>query len=116
MFVIIAALSKPDGVIRGAARHDPAFRWPDVGPDPIWGMAVFVVGVVVMAAGGAGNWHWTFNVGMGTLLLGVVIFTVFVGIVAVKLDRDRYWKPLRKFFLFLRNNSLIGRLVGRRDG
>jgi hypothetical protein len=95
------------------ARRKNAASGPDVGPDPIWGMAVFVIGVLVMAAGGAGNWHWTFNIGMGTLLLGVVLFTIFVAITAVKQDPERYTQPVRRVLRVVWNSTLIGRIVGR---
>jgi hypothetical protein len=41
---------------------------------------MFVVGVLVMAAGGAGNWHYVFNVGETLLLVGVVAMLVMVAI------------------------------------
>ena len=50
----------------------------DVGPDPVWGLGLFVVGLFIMRTGGAMTWHYTFNVGEGILLLGVVVFLTFV--------------------------------------
>jgi hypothetical protein len=46
----------------------------DVGPDPVWAVGVFVVGLVVMGVGGAATWHWVFNIGTAVLLLGVLWF------------------------------------------
>ena len=50
----------------------------DVGPDPVWGLGLFIVGLLIMATGGAMTWHYTFNVGEGILLLGVVVFLASV--------------------------------------
>ena len=44
------------------------------GPDPVWGVGVCVVGLFIMASGGAATWHWTFNIGEAILLLGMVVF------------------------------------------
>jgi hypothetical protein len=52
----------------------------DVGPDPVWALGLFIVGILVMATGGAGNWHWVFNVGEAMLLVGVVATLVMVAI------------------------------------
>jgi hypothetical protein len=52
----------------------------DVGPDPVWGLGVFIVGVVTMAIGGATTRHWVFNIGEATLLIGVVIFVSAIAI------------------------------------
>ncbi len=57
----------------------------DVGPDPVWGVGLFVLGVIVMATGGATTRHYMFNVGEGILLIGVA---VFVGSVALTSHRQ----------------------------
>lgn len=56
----------------------------DVGPDPVWGMALFVVGALTMAIGGATTRHILFNVGAGVLLAGVVVFVACVAITSHK--------------------------------
>ena len=53
----------------------PAFEG---GPDPVWGVGVSIVGLLIMATGGAATWHWTFNIGEGILLLGMTMFLVMV--------------------------------------
>ncbi len=45
-----------------------------VGPDPVVGMGVGVAGLFIMAVGGAGNWHYCFNVGEALLLGGAALF------------------------------------------
>src|SRR5690606_34599701 len=51
-----------------------ASRAKKPGPDPVVGLGLFLVGLVVMATGGAATWHYVFNVGEGILLLGAVVF------------------------------------------
>jgi hypothetical protein len=46
----------------------------DLGPDPVWGVSVGIVGLLIMATGGAMTWHYVFNVGEGIMLLGAVMF------------------------------------------
>ncbi|MFP6685478.1 MAG: hypothetical protein VB934_12225 [Polyangiaceae bacterium] len=43
-------------------------------PDPVWGLGVGITGLVVMATGGAGTWHWVFNVGEFIMLVGAAMF------------------------------------------
>lgn len=50
---------------------------------------MFVVGLVVMATGGAMTWHYVFNVGEGVLLLGAVVFLLFVALSSHKQDPIR---------------------------
>ena len=47
---------------------------PDLGPDPVYGLGIGIVGLVVTAVGGALTWHYTFNVGQGIMLLGAAVF------------------------------------------
>ncbi len=66
----------------------------DVGPDPVWGFGVFLVGMITMAVGGAFTRHWVFNIGETLLLLGVGIF---VGCVAITSHRQEHLlKRLRR--------------------
>jgi hypothetical protein len=58
----------------------------DVGPDPVWGVGLFFLGLLIMAVGGAATWHWVFNIGEGILLLGAVYFLGTVAITALKQD------------------------------
>ena len=63
-----------------------ASRAKKPGPDPVVGLGLFLVGLVVMATGGAATWHYVFNVGEGILLLGAVVFLVSTAISSVRLD------------------------------
>ncbi|MCA9620205.1 MAG: hypothetical protein KC731_14385 [Myxococcales bacterium] len=74
------------------------------GPDPVWGLGVFLIGLVVMAIGGAGTWHILFNVGETLLLLGAAVFVVCVAITA----RRQNPVPLRNLL-----RSVLGRGAGR---
>jgi hypothetical protein len=65
----------------------------DVGPDPVWGLGLFIVGLLIMGTGGAMTWHYTFNVGEGILLLGVVVFLTFVARTAL-LQNPIDWSQL----------------------
>jgi heme/copper-type cytochrome/quinol oxidase subunit 1 len=58
----------------------------DVGPDPVWPLGLFIVGLLVMATGGAATWHWVFNVGETLLLIGVVWFLAAVASTRLKQD------------------------------
>ena len=74
----------------------------DVGPDPIWGLAALVIGILVMAIGGAANWHWVFNAGTGLMLLGVVVLLLTVAITSFKQNPDRFLEPARNIGRALR--------------
>ncbi len=50
----------------------------EAGPDPVWGVGLCIVGLLIMATGGAATWHWVFNVGEGILLVGMVVFIATV--------------------------------------
>ncbi len=58
----------------------------DVGPDPGWGVGLFVVGLLVMSVAGAATWHWVFNVGEALLLIGAMVFLAFVAMTSQKQD------------------------------
>lgn len=61
----------------------------DRAPDPAWGVGIFAVGLLVMAIGGAGNWHLAFNIGEGLLLFGAGVFLLFVTITSHKQEPIR---------------------------
>lgn len=76
---------------RGVSKADKA-----TGPDPVWGLGVFIVGLLIMAFGGATTRHWVFNIGETLLLIGVI---VFVGAVAITSHRQEHVvKRLRRAF------------------
>ena len=56
------------------------------GPDPVIGVGLFVVGLLVMATGGAFTWHYVFNVGEGILLLGAIVFLANTAITSLRID------------------------------
>lgn len=58
---------------------------PDVGPDPVWGVALGVFGLLNMAIAGAVTQHWWFNVGEGLMLLGAAVFLGSVLVTNAKL-------------------------------
>jgi len=46
----------------------------DVGPDPVWGVAIGAFGLLTMAVAGALTQHLWFNVGEAFMMLGAAIF------------------------------------------
>jgi hypothetical protein len=61
-----------------------AKRRRDVGPDPVWGVGAFCVGLLIMAIGGAATMHVVFNVGEGLMLIGAVYFLAALAIASLK--------------------------------
>lgn len=68
------------------------------GPDPVIGVGLFAVGLLIMATGGAFTWHYVFNVGEGILLLGAVIFLVNVTLTSHR-QRPVDWRALARELL-----------------
>lgn len=68
----------------------------DRGPDPVWGVGLFVVGLIVMAVGGAMTWHYVFNVGEAVLMIGSAVFLLFIAIASHKRDPIRWRAALRR--------------------
>lgn len=50
------------------------------GPDPVVGVGIFAVGLLIMGFGGAFTLHYVFNAGEGLVLLGAVVFLTSVAI------------------------------------
>lgn len=69
---------------------------PEDAPDPVWGLGFFILGLIIMAIGGATTRHWWFNVGEGLLLIGVAVFLTFVGITSHR--QEHVVKRLRRAF------------------
>ena len=44
------------------------------GPDPIYGLGMVVVGVLIMGVAGAATWHFVFNAGTALTILGALVF------------------------------------------
>lgn len=70
---------------------------PDVGPDPVWGLGVFLIGLVTMAMAGAFTWHWVFVIGEAFLLVGVVWFLAAVARTRLKQDPVAWREKLPAF-------------------
>lgn len=70
---IVAAIvsTKPSPTASATPGEQPK---ADVGPDPVYGVALGVLGLMMMAVGGAATFHYVFNVGEGLMLLGAVVF------------------------------------------
>jgi hypothetical protein len=58
----------------------------DVGPDPVWGLGLFIIGLATMGMAGAFTWHWVFVTGEAFLLVGVVWFLAAVARTRLKQD------------------------------
>jgi hypothetical protein len=48
------------------------------GPDPVVGVGLVIVGILIMGIGGAANAHYLFNFGTAVAILGAVLFVAFV--------------------------------------
>jgi hypothetical protein len=48
------------------------------GPDPVVGVGLVIVGILIMGIGGAATAHYLFNFGTGIAILGAVLFVAFV--------------------------------------
>lgn len=70
---------------------------PDVGPDPVWPLGMFIFGLLVMCFAGAFTWHWWFMIGEGFLLVGVVWFLTAVAITRLKQDPVDWRTKLPRF-------------------
>ena len=67
---------EPSSATEAPRSAEEAAATPEVKepPDPVWGVGVGIVGLVVMATGGAGTWHWVFNIGELIMLIGAAMF------------------------------------------
>jgi hypothetical protein len=50
------------------------------GPDPVVGVGLVIVGILIMGIGGAATAHYLFNFGSGIAILGAVLFVLFVAL------------------------------------
>jgi hypothetical protein len=83
------ASARPDEEATRSAEGIAATPEAKEPPDPGWGVGVGLLGLVVMATGGAGTWHWIFNAGEFIMLAGAAMF---IGAVSSTSLRQR---PLR---------------------
>ncbi|HVY46660.1 MAG TPA: hypothetical protein VHB21_12315 [Minicystis sp.] len=56
----------------------------DVGPDPVFGAGIALLGILVMGISGASDAHYAFDVGVLTAVLGAGTFVVSVALSAMK--------------------------------
>ncbi|WP_437568058.1 hypothetical protein [Sorangium sp. So ce542] len=59
----------------------------DVGPDPVIGAGIALLGIFLMGVGGAQGAHYLFNFGTLVAVLGAVLFVLFVTLTALKQRR-----------------------------
>ncbi len=50
------------------------------GPDPIVGVGLVIVGILIMGISGAATAHYLFNFGSAIAMLGAVLFVTFVAL------------------------------------
>lgn len=63
---------------------ETAVTTTDVGPDPVWGVAIGAFGLLNMAIGGALTRHYWFNFGEVFMLTGAAVFLASVAITNAK--------------------------------
>jgi hypothetical protein len=61
--------------------HDP------LGPDPVIGAGVALLGIFLMGTGGATDAHYVFDTGVLTAIVGAIVFVLFVALSALKQRR-----------------------------
>lgn len=66
----------------------------DVGPDPVWGVAIGAFGLVTMALAGAVTQHLLFNVGEVLMMVGAAVFLGSCGLTHFK---QFGWPTLAEF-------------------
>lgn len=59
----------------------------DVGPDPVIGAGITLLGMFLMGVGGAQGAHYLFNFGVLVAVLGAILFVLFVALTALKQRR-----------------------------
>jgi hypothetical protein len=59
----------------------------DAGPDPVIGAGIVLLGLFLMATGGARDAHYMFDVGVVLAVVGAVVFVLFVTLSALKQRR-----------------------------
>jgi len=71
-FLYVAAVSDESILAESAPTRVAPIA--DVGPDPVWGVALGAFGLINMAVAGAMTRHYWFNVGEGLMALGAALF------------------------------------------
>jgi hypothetical protein len=65
----------------------------DVGPDPVIGAGVTLLGIFLMGVGGAWDAHYLFDFGVLIAVLGAILFVLFVTVTALKQRQAREEPP-----------------------
>ncbi|MBK6519079.1 MAG: hypothetical protein IPM79_38700 [Polyangiaceae bacterium] len=71
----------------GGAAHEPAGAGkPQRGdaPDPVVGIGLVILGVLVMGIAGASTLHYVFNIGTAIAIVGAIVFVVSVALSSLK--------------------------------
>jgi hypothetical protein len=66
-----------------ASDPEPASKRAE-GPDPVIGAGIALFGIFLMGLAGARGFHYVFDAGIATAVLGAVIFVLFVALSAMK--------------------------------
>ena len=59
----------------------------DIGPDPVIGAGIALLGIFLMGVGGAQGAHYLFNFGVLIAVLGAILFVLLVTVTALKQRR-----------------------------
>jgi len=59
-------------------------------PDPVIGIGLVILGVLVMGVAGAATLHYLFNIGTAIAIVGAIVFIVCVAMSSLK---DRKLRP-----------------------
>jgi hypothetical protein len=85
-FSVMHPMSNEAGGV-GGREMAPTSSDHDVGPDPVIGAGIALLGIFLMGVGGAQNAHYLFNFGVLVAVLGAVLFVLFVTVTALKQRR-----------------------------
>jgi hypothetical protein len=79
-------MSNDAGRAHGGPLASPSSE-KDVGPDPVIGAGITLLGIFLMGVGGAAGAHYLFNFGVLIAVLGAVLFVLFVTLTALQQRR-----------------------------
>jgi hypothetical protein len=76
-------------VVDTQSNIDGIEKKPSDGPDPIVGVGLVIVGILIMGISGAATAHYLFNFGSGIAMLGAVLFVTFVALSTYRKNKPR---------------------------
>lgn len=82
LFVVAANETKPTQSSNDDLERDPP------GPDPVVGVGLVILGVLIMGIAGAATAHYLFNIGTLIAIVGAVLFVTFVTFSSYKRSRS----------------------------